>query len=92
MEPPPAWRIARTAHVPMKIDRIAAGAADLRDYCLVRASQWEALRLARRQERGLPYGGAGALFTDTAFYGGFDNQGTDLASPFRSQVSERGLC
>jgi hypothetical protein len=33
-----------------------------------------------------------SLFRGTAFYGGFDNQGTDLASPFRSQMSARGLC
>ena len=32
------------------------------------------------------------LFTGTAFYSGFDNQGTNLASPFRSQVSARGPC
>jgi len=32
------------------------------------------------------------LFTGTAFYSGFDNQGTDLASPFRPQASARGLC
>jgi hypothetical protein len=33
-----------------------------------------------------------SLFTGTAFYSGLDSQGTDLASPFRSQVSARRLC
>ena len=32
------------------------------------------------------------LFTGTAIYSGFDNQGTDLASPLRSQVPAHGRC
>jgi len=46
MEPSPARRIATTAHVLMEIDRIAAGAAALCDYCPALGIVMESLRLA----------------------------------------------
>jgi hypothetical protein len=61
MEPSPARRIARTAHVLMKIDRIAAGAAALCDYCPAPGIVMETLRLAGRQERGPLNGDAVAI-------------------------------
>jgi hypothetical protein len=48
------------------------------------------LCLARRQEHVLLNGDA-SWFTDTGPCSGFDNQGTDLASPFPSQASARRL-
>jgi len=62
------------------------------DYCPAPGIVKETLRLAGRRERGPLNGDAVAIVTGIAFYSGFENQGTDLASPLRSQASVPGLC